>query len=45
VTRGAHPLLDGNHRYAAALVRGDEFFDLEIDGDVDEAEELFGVVR
>jgi hypothetical protein len=43
VERGLHPILDGNHRYAAALVRGDEFFVLDVDGDIDEAEALFGV--
>lgn len=41
--RSGHPLLDGNHRYAAALLRGDQFFTAYIDGDIDEAEEMFGI--
>lgn len=40
---GAHPLLDGNHRFAAAILRGDEFFTVYIDGDLDQAEKLLGI--
>lgn len=36
-----HPLLDGNHRFAAAVLRGDAFFTVYVDGDLDEAEDLF----
>jgi len=43
VHNGVHPLLDGNHRYAAALVRGDKLFMLDVDGDIDEAEAMFGM--
>jgi hypothetical protein len=41
--RGLHALLDGNHRYGAAIIRGDEFFIVDIDGDIDYARELFDV--
>lgn len=40
---GRHPLLDGNHRLAAAVLRGDEFFTVYVDGDLDRAEEMFGI--
>jgi len=42
---GSHPLLDGNHRYAAAVIRGDDFFIVDIDGDLDEAEDMFGIAE
>lgn len=37
------PIADGNHRLAAAIVRGDREILVEIDGDLDYASELFGV--
>lgn len=39
----AWPLTDGNHRLAAALVRGDRFISASVAGDIDFAFELFGV--
>lgn len=37
------PYTDGNHRLCAAIHRGDDFIDAEVEGDIDYAEELFGV--
>lgn len=36
-------LLDGNHRFAAAVARGDEYFTVAVDGDIDAAKGAFGV--
>jgi hypothetical protein len=41
IPRLGHPLLDGNHRLAAAIIRGDQFFTVSVDGDLDAAEEMF----
>jgi len=38
-----HELLDGNHRFAAAIARGDEYFTVSVDGDLDDAERAFGI--
>lgn len=37
------PLGDGNHRFAAAVVRGDELIKILIDGDLTIAEERLGI--
>lgn len=37
------PIQDGNHRFAAAVLRKDELISAEIFGSVDYAEELFGI--
>jgi hypothetical protein len=37
------PYTDGNHRICAAIVRGDTHIEAEICGDIDYAEEIFGV--
>jgi len=37
------PLLDGHHRLAAAIYRGDATIDIDAAGSIDYAEELFGV--
>lgn len=37
------PLLDGNHRLAAAVVRGDTYVLSSVSGDIDYAHSLFGV--
>jgi len=39
----AWPIQDGNHRFAAAIYRGDESILAEVDGSVGYAEELLGV--
>jgi hypothetical protein len=39
----APSLLDGNHRFAAAIARGDEYFTVAVDGDIDAAERAFGI--
>lgn len=36
------PVQDGNHRLAAAIVRGDESIQAEVGGDIRYANELFG---
>ena len=36
-------LLDGNHRFAAAVLRDDQFFLVEIDGFLDAADEVLNV--
>ncbi len=38
----AWPILDGNHRLAAAIVRGDLTIAASVGGDMDLAQELFG---
>jgi len=38
-----HPLIDGNHRYAAAILRGDEYFTLQIRDDPESGEYIFGL--
>lgn len=37
------PLQDGNHRLAAAIVRGEEFIPAEVGGEIRHANELFGI--
>jgi len=37
------PLLDGNHRFYAALIRGDKEILLSVEGQLDHAAQLFGV--
>ncbi|WP_323601038.1 hypothetical protein [Pseudomonas putida] len=37
------PVLDGNHRLAAAIFREDEFISAQVSGDLDHAFELFQV--
>ncbi|MHD0644459.1 hypothetical protein ACYPKM_02330 [Pseudomonas aeruginosa] len=37
------PITDGNHRFGAALFRGDEHINADIDGSLDRACELFGI--
>ena len=39
----AHPLQDGHHRLAAAILRGDKYINAEVSGQLDYAAELFGV--
>lgn len=39
------PVVDGNHRLFAAIVRGDEFIQVEVSGDQDLAVELLRPVR
>ncbi len=36
-------VIDGNHRHAAAIFRGDEYIRATISGSLDYAEELFGI--
>ena len=42
--RASWLVTDGNHRLAAAIIRGDEIIKAWVDGSIDYAEELFGVV-
>ncbi len=37
------PLTDGNHRLAAAVIRGDIHIEASVAGDIDYAATLFGV--
>ena len=39
------PVIDGNHRVWAATLRGDEFIDVTVAGQVDHAAELLGVTE
>lgn len=43
MTAAAWPILDGNHRVAAAIFRGDLTIDAEISGCIDHICELFGL--
>lgn len=40
-----HPIIDGNHRVAAAHVLNEEFITIEISGDLDSAHELLQPVQ
>lgn len=37
------PYEDGNHRICAAIIRGDTHIEADVSGDIDHAEEIFGV--